>query len=82
MLKIRLYRVGRKKDPMYSVVVGEARSRVSQFVDKVGYYNPKLKTENRSEKMVLKMDKINYWISKGAHPTEIVAKYIAMQTEK
>jgi small subunit ribosomal protein S16 len=80
MLKIRLYRIGKKKAPMYRVVIGEARAKTSKFKEIIGHYNPRMKTENRSEKMTLDMEKVNYWIKNGAHPTDIVSKFIKMKS--
>lgn len=80
MLKIRLYRIGKKKAPMYRVVIGEARAKTSKFKEIIGHYNPRLKTENRSDKMVLDMERVHYWIKNGAHPTDIVEKFIQMKS--
>ena len=74
MLKIRLYRQGRKNAPFYHVVVAEAKK--TKFIEKVGYYDPRLKTINRVEKFTFKLDRINYWKSKGAQPTEIIQKIL------
>ena len=79
MLKIRLQRKGKKKAPMYRVVVGEARTKVSKITEIVGHYNPRLATNNRVDKMTLNMERVNYWIKNGAHPTEIVGKFIKMK---
>jgi small subunit ribosomal protein S16 len=81
MLKIRLYRRGRKNAACFDVVVAEAKKK--KFIEKVGYYNPRLKTDNRIEKFTLKLDRISYWKSQGAQPTEVmenILKKIAAQT--
>lgn len=75
MLKIRLTRVGAKKQPSYRVVVAEARSpRDSAYIDLIGHYNP------RTEPSTIKIDveKARRWLSRGAVPTERVAKLLAI----
>jgi len=68
MLKIRLFRVGKKHQPSYKIVVTDKRKAPAggRFVDEVGFYNP-----NTKEKM-LKAEKIKEWISKGAQPSDTV----------
>jgi len=62
MLKIRLQRTGRTNDPSYRVVVTEHTNgpKSGRAVEKLGSYNPK------SKERVLDVDRIKYWISKGA----------------
>jgi len=75
-VKIRLARGGAKKRPFYRVVVANATApRDGDFLEKVGTYNPMLAKES-SERVVLKKDRIEYWLSTGAKPTERVAKFI------
>lgn len=75
-LKIRLARGGAKKRPFYRIVVAEATApRDGRFVEKVGTYNPLLPREH-AERLVLRADRIQYWISQGAQPTERVAKFL------
>lgn len=66
MLKIRLQRVGRINSPSYRVIVAEhARGpKTGNFVEVVGTYDPKTKVR------VLKADRIKYWISVGAQPSD------------
>jgi small subunit ribosomal protein S16 len=66
MLKIRLQRVGRINSPSYRVIVAEHTRgpKTGNFVELVGSYNPK--TKERS----LKADRIKYWISVGAQPSD------------
>ena len=74
MVKIRLARVGRKKIPVYRIVVMDSRkARDANYIENVGHYDP------RSKELTLKRDRIEYWISKGAKPTNTVAKLIAKQ---
>ncbi|WP_316353017.1 30S ribosomal protein S16 [Candidatus Trichorickettsia mobilis] len=75
--KIRLARGGAKKRPFYRIVVANATApRDGDFLEKVGTYNPLLANDNK-DRIVLKVDRIEYWLSCGAKPTEIVAKFIA-----
>lgn len=74
MLAIRLSRKGRKGRPFYRVVVAEKTApRDGRFVEIVGYYNP----VPDPDVIVLKKDRIAYWIQKGAQPTEAVRKLVA-----
>lgn len=79
MLKIRLYRRGRKKAACFDVTVAEARKRT--IVEKVGYYNPRLKTDNKVDKFTLKMDRIEYWQSQGAQLTDLLAEIVKRKKE-
>jgi len=72
-VKIRLTRVGSKKNPIYRVVVADSRSpRDGRFIEIVGRYNP------RTEPSTIELDqaKIDDWLAKGAQPTEPVARLI------
>ena len=72
-VKIRLTRVGSKKNPIYRVVVADSRSpRDGRFIEIVGRYNPQM------EPSLIDLDeaKIKDWISKGAQPTEPVSRLI------
>jgi len=72
-VKIRLTRVGSKKNPIYRVVVADSRSpRDGRFIEIVGRYNP------QTDPSTIDLDeaKINDWISKGAQPTAPVSRLI------
>lgn len=72
-LKIRLARGGAKKSPCYRVVVAESRSaRDGSFIEKVGTYNPLLELANEN-RLVVKGDRVKYWMSVGAKPSDRVA---------
>jgi small subunit ribosomal protein S16 len=74
--KIRLARAGSKKRPFYKVVIADSRSpRDGKFIEKLGTYNPLLAKDN-AERVVLKTERVQYWLSVGAQPTERVAKFI------
>jgi small subunit ribosomal protein S16 len=75
-LKIRLARGGAKKRPFYQIVVADARSpRDGRFVEKVGTYNPMLPQDSQ-DRVHLKLDRIQYWLSVGAQPTDRVALFL------
>ena len=78
MLAIRLMRMGAKKSPSYRVVVKEKLSkRDGAYVENVGFYNP---TREPAE-VRLKMDRVNYWIARGAQPTDTVRQLIRRQSK-
>lgn len=75
-LKIRLARGGAKKRPFYSIVVADSRSpRDGRFIEKVGTYNPILKADDPN-RVLLKLDRIQDWMKKGALPTDRVARFL------
>ena len=79
MLKIRLARGGAKKRPYYSIVVADSHSpRDGRFIEKVGSYNPLLKKDDPN-RVVLKVERIQEWMSKGAQPTDRVARELSLQ---
>jgi len=72
-LKIRLTRIGALHQPHYRVVVAEARSRRDGApVETIGTYDPRAKTNG----FKVKMDRVDYWISKGAKPTDTVGSMV------
>ncbi len=74
--RIRLARKGAKKRPVYSLVVTDSRSpRDSKFIEKVGVYNPLLAKDNPN-RISLQVDRIKYWLGKGATPTERVEAFL------
>ena len=69
MVKMRLRRMGAKKQPLYRVIVADERSpRNGRFIEELGYYNPL--TEPATIK--IDADKAKEWIKNGAQPTETV----------
>lgn len=75
-VKIRLARGGAKKRPFYRIVVANASApRDGDFIEKVGTYNPLLGKDNDT-RIVLKAERIAYWLSQGALPTERVVKFL------
>jgi small subunit ribosomal protein S16 len=76
LLKIRLARVGKKKQPTYRVVIADARApRDGKYVEIVGSYNPR--TEPGT--FVIDEDKVRGWLAKGAQPTMRMQKLLARQ---
>ncbi len=72
-VKIRLKRVGKKKQPYYRVVVADSRSpRDGRFIEQIGTYDPH--TDPSTFKV--DADKVKDWISKGAQPTDTVKKLL------
>lgn len=76
MLKIRLARHGAKKRPFYRIVVSEIESRRDgRFKEIVGTYNP---LKEPSE-VILKNDRVQYWMDQGVIPTDTVRSLIKSQ---
>ncbi len=75
-LKIRLSRGGAKKRPMYRIVVADSRSpRDGRFLDRVGVYQPLL-AKDHPERLTMNIERIKYWLGKGAMPTDRVAVFL------
>lgn len=72
-VKIRLKRVGAKNSPAFRIVVADARSpRDGRCIEEIGTYQPLLPGHNFN----LKLDRAQYWLSKGAQPSDTVASFI------
>jgi small subunit ribosomal protein S16 len=75
--RIRLARVGSKKNPIYRVVVADARSpRDGRFIEIVGRYNP----QTNPSTIDLDGEKIKDWIAKGAQPSDAVRRLMKSQS--
>jgi small subunit ribosomal protein S16 len=75
-VKLRLARVGSKKNPIYRVVAADSRSpRDGRFIEIVGRYNP------QTDPSTIELDeaKVKEWLSKGAQPTESVARLLKIK---
>jgi small subunit ribosomal protein S16 len=73
VLTIRLARIGKKKHPFYRVVVTEkTRPRNGRFVEIVGTYDP----QKKPAAVQLDNDRVQYWLSKGAQPSDTVRSLI------
>jgi len=76
MLRIRLRRVGKKKQPMYRIVVADSRApRDGAFVESIGYYHPL----NNPSTIVLDEERAKHWLDHGAQPSDRVAKILKIQ---
>ena len=72
-VKLRLTRIGSKKNPIYRVVAADSRApRDGKFIEIVGRYNP----QTDPSTVELDTDKVKEWLSKGAQPTEPVRKLL------
>jgi small subunit ribosomal protein S16 len=72
MLKIRLQRIGRKNDPSFRAVLTDSKNstKSGKFLEILGTYNPKAGEKN------LMTDRIKYWISKGAKPSDTMHNFL------
>lgn len=76
-VRIRLSRGGSKKRPFYKVVAADQRApRDGSFIEKLGTFNPLL-PKDHAERLVLDVEKVKAWLSKGAQPTDRVQKMLA-----
>ena len=67
---------GAKKRPVYKIVIADSRfPRDGRFIEKVGFFNPLL-PKTKKERVNLEVERIKYWISKGAKPTLRVARIL------
>ena len=75
-VKIRLTRVGSKKNPIYRVVVADSRSpRDGRFIEIVGRYNP----QTEPSTIDFDEDKVRDWLGKGAQPSGAVARLLKVK---
>jgi small subunit ribosomal protein S16 len=75
-VKLRLTRVGSKKNPIYRVVAADSRSpRDGKFLEIVGRYNP----QTDPSTIELDEDRVRDWLSKGAQPTEAVSRLLKIR---
>ena len=75
-VSIRLRREGSKNRPYYRIVVADSRSpRDGKFIEIIGTYDPKLTGQNSS----FSVERAEYWISKGARPSDTVRSLIKKQ---
>ncbi len=75
MVVIRLARSGSKKRPFYHLSVADQRfPRDGRFIERVGFFNPVAR--GAEEVLRVNLERIEYWMSKGAQPSDRVAKLI------
>ncbi|GAC1306515.1 MAG: 30S ribosomal protein S16 [Vulcanimicrobiaceae bacterium] len=74
MVKIRLRRMGAKKQPTYRFVVTDARApRDGRFIEILGHYNPR----SEPKTIVVDEEKVKAWLAKGAQPSDPVRRLLA-----
>ena len=72
-VKIRMRRMGQKKNPIYRIIVADSRSpRNGRFIEEIGTYNP------NTDPSEFKIDEelAKKWLTNGAQPTDVVAKLL------
>ena len=75
MVTIRLARAGSKKRPFYHLTVTDSRNpRDGRFIERVGFFNPVAR--GNEERLRINQERVQYWLSKGAQPSDRVAKLI------
>ena len=75
-MKIRLARGGSKRRPFYRIVAADSRMpRDGRFIEKLGTYNPLLPKDSE-ERVKMDVERVQYWISQGAQPTDRVARML------
>ena len=76
-VRIRLSRGGSKKRPFYKVVAADQRApRDGRFIERLGSYNPLL-PKDHADRFVIDEERVKYWLSKGAQPTERLEKLLS-----
>ncbi|MHC4064495.1 MAG: 30S ribosomal protein S16 [Planctomycetota bacterium] len=74
-VRLRLKRLGRRHRPFYRVAAMDGRTqRDGRVIEELGYYDPVAKDE--SKQLVLRQERIDYWLSVGAQPTDTVRRLI------
>lgn len=75
-MKIRLARGGSKKRPHYSIVAADSRApRDGRFIEKLGTYAPLLPKDSE-DRVRMNLERVRYWLSQGAQPTDRVARFL------
>jgi small subunit ribosomal protein S16 len=80
MVTIRLSRSGSKKRPFYHLNVTDSRvSRDGRFLERVGFFNPVAR--GQEERLRIDQERVDFWLSKGAQPSDRVAKLLKEQAK-
>jgi len=80
MVSIRLARGGSKRRPFYHVVVSDSRSpRDGRYIERLGFFNPQAR--GQEESLRLDSDRIDYWVSKGAQPSDRVSSLLKVSVK-
>ena len=73
MVRLRLTRMGRKKQPFYRIVAADSRApRDGRFIESIGHYNPML----NPPEIKIDLERVDYWLGVGASPSETVSGLI------
>lgn len=76
-VRIRLSRGGSKKRPFYKVVAADQRApRDGRYIERLGSYNPML-PQDHAERFTINEERVKYWLSQGAEPTERLEKMLS-----
>ena len=77
-VRVRLTRVGSKKNPIWRVVVSDQRSpRDGRFIETIGHYNP----QTEPSTIVIDEERLQHWVSRGAQPTNTVKQLVRAQSK-
>ncbi len=77
-VKIRMRRLGRRHRPAYRIAAVDARrARDSKVIEELGHYDPLGADEERQ--VVLKRERIEYWLGVGAQPSDTVRRFLEKQ---
>ena len=76
-VRVRLTRVGSKKNPIWRVVVSDQRSpRDGRFIETIGHYNP----QTEPSTIVIDEERFQHWVARGAQPTNTVKQLVRAQS--
>ncbi|BBA85218.1 30S ribosomal protein S16 [endosymbiont of Sipalinus gigas] len=79
MVRIRLSRYGRKKLSSYRIVViSSKKPRNGKYIEKIGFFNPSINTNNIKNKLYINIDRIYFWKKKGASLSKRIPNLIKM----
>jgi small subunit ribosomal protein S16 len=77
-VRVRLTRVGSKKNPIWRVVVCDQRSpRDGRFIETIGHYNP----QTDPSTIVIDTERLQHWLARGAQPTNTVKQLVKAQSK-
>jgi small subunit ribosomal protein S16 len=77
-VRVRLTRVGSKKNPIWRVVVSDQRSpRDGRFIETIGHYNP----QTEPSTIVIDEERLQHWLARGAQPTNTVKQLVRAQSK-
>lgn len=77
-VRVRLTRVGSKKNPIWRVVVSDQRSpRDGRFIETIGHYNP----QTDPSTIVIDEERFQHWVARGAQPTNTVKQLVRAQSK-